>query len=212
MNILQQFLIKSAELENDLWGLGTGGVVGSLGGLYTGNMIYEQKLKPHRQFINSVADASRKSANNLMEIAGSKNLDNLVVFYQLLMKDPVEATKYIANATDSRAYSSVRESMRDLDRPNITQEALDAAKHRIQRMADTLAANKLPSLYNAAKHFGVPKEHADTLVKAIKDSDRVDRISKIIKPVAKRMRGIGLLSGLLAGSGAGLGISRLISG
>lgn len=211
MSTLQEFLIKSAGMENDLWGLGAGGVVGSLGGLYTGSRVYRQKLKPHRQFLNSVADASRKNADDLIKIVYSKNFDDLANFTHLLRKDPVEATKYIANVTDSRVYSSIRESIRDLGRPNITQEALDDAKRRIQNTARNMSANKLASIYSAAKQLGLTKDHADTLVNSIKYSDRLDRISKITKPVAKRLRGVGLLSGLLAGSGVGLGISRLLS-
>ena len=211
MSILQEFLIKSAGMENDLLGLGAGGVLGSLGGLYAGNRITMQKLKPHIQFVNSVADASRKNADDLIKIVNSKNFDDLASFTQLLRKDPVEAAKYIANVTDSRVYSSIRESIRDLDRPNITQEALDDAKRRIQNMARYMSANKLASIYSAAKQLGVPKEHTDTLMNAIKYSGRADRLYKILNPALRRMRGIGLLSGLLAGSGAGLGISRLIS-
>lgn len=211
MSTLQEFLIKSAGMENDLLGLGAGGVLGSLGGLYAGDMAYAQKLKPHIQFINSVLDATEKSNDNLYKIIGHKNFDKLATFNQLLRKDPVEAIKYIANIADSRMYSSIRESMRDLGRPNISQEALDTAKLRIQGMADTMAANKRSSMYSVAKQLGLTKDHADTLMNAVKYSGRLDRINKIIIPAARRMRGIGLLSGLLAGSGAGLGISRLIS-
>lgn len=211
MSTLQEFLVKRAELENDLWGLGAGGVVGSLGGLYTGNRVAMHKLKPHIQFINSVANANRKSFDDLMKIGDSKNFNDLANFARLLRKDPVEAAKYIANATDSRAYSSVRESLRDLDRPNISQEALDDAKRRIQNMGRYMSANKLASIYSAAKQLGVPKEHADTLMNTMKYYDRADRLYKILNPALRRMRGIGLLTGLLAGSGAGLGISRLIS-
>lgn len=211
MSTLKEFLIKKAETENDLWGLGAGGVAGSLGGLYAGNKVYMHKLKPHRQFLNSIADASSQNFNNLNKFISHKNFDKLSIFHQLLRKDPVEAVKYIANMTDSKTYSSIRESIRDLSRPNITPEALDAAKRRIQNMADTMSANKPLFMRNAAKHLGLTKDHADTLMNAIKYSARMARIDKIIKPVARRLRGIGLLSGLLAGSGAGLGISRLIS-
>ena len=211
MSTFQEFLIKKAKMENDLWGLGAGGVAGSLGGLYAGNEVYMQKLEPHKQFINSVIDANSKNRINLNKFRYSKNFDKLDTFHQLLRKDPVEAVKYIATATDDRLYNHIRESMRDLNKPNIKQEALDAAKRRIQNMADTIAMNKSVVMRTAAKQLGLTKDHADTLMNAVKDSNKLARINKIIKPVARRLRGIGLLSGLLAGSGAGLGISRLIS-
>lgn len=212
MSTFQEFLIKKAEMENDLWGLGAGGVAGSLGGLYAGNKVYIQKLKPHRQFLNSVIDAYSKNSDNLDKILFHKNLDKLSTFHRLLKKDPIEATKYLANTIDNRLYSDIRESMRTLNKPNIKQEALDDAKHIIRHMARHLSVNKKAYMHLTALDLGLTKDHADTLMNYAKYSDRLDRINKIIKPAAKRLRGIGLLSGLLAGSGAGLGISRLISG
>lgn len=211
MSTFQEFLIKKAEMKDDLWGLGAGGIAGSLGGLYAGNKVYMQKLEPHKQFINSVIDANSKNRINLDKFRYNKNFDKLDIFHQLLRKDPIEAAKHIANVTDGQMSNRIREIMRELDNPNIKQEALDAAKRRIQNIAETMSANKQLFMRTTAKRLGLTQDHADTLMNAVKDSSRLARINKIIKPVAKRLRGIGLLSGLLAGSGAGLGISKLIS-
>lgn len=211
MSTLQEFLIKKAEMKDDLWGLGAGGVAGSLGGLYAGNKVFMQKLKPHKQFLDSIADAYSKHEDDLSKIMYHKNFDKLSTFHRLLRKDPIEAVKYIANTSDDRLYSDIRESMRYLNRPNMKQEALDDAKRCIQNWARSLSANKEAYMHTVASQLGLTKDHADTLMNYVKYSNKVDKINKIIKPAAKRLRGIGLLSGLLAGSGAGLGISRLMS-
>jgi hypothetical protein len=138
-------------------------------------------------------------------------LDKLGTFHRLLKEDSIEAVKYLANISNNHLYRDIRDSMRDLNRPNITQEALDDAKRKIQSQARSLLANKKAYMHLTALDLGLTKDHADTLMNDIKYSARMARINKIIKPAARRLRGIGLLSGLLAGSGAGLGIRRLIS-
>lgn len=211
MSTLQEFLIKKAEMKDDLWGLGAGGVAGSLGGLYAGNRVFMQKLKPHKQFLDSIADANAKYSDDLRKIIYHKNFDKLSTFHRLLKKDPIEAAKYTTNIPGGILSDTIRENARLLNRPDIKQEELDKAKRTLQRLADTMVANKTAEMHVIARRLGLTKDHADTLMNYIKYSNKVDKINKILKPAAKRLRGIGLLSGLLAGSGAGLGISRLMS-
>lgn len=207
MSFINDFLIKKAELAQDLTGIGVGTSLGGLTGLLVGSKILNEQLKPHTEFINTVAKADREASDKFMRMSHPANADLLVDYINRFDKDLYNATMDLAdyNVPDRKFLEDVRLLQKY---PNLNAEAKEHAEHMIRHSLLNWRANKYWTIVVTGNKLGVPKEYVDTLLDVRKSSKNLDRVKRILSKAYNRVGRIGMLAGLLGG-GAGYGASKL---
>ena len=208
MSAINDFLIKKAELSQDLTGIGVGASLGGLTGLRVGHNILNRQLKPHADFINAVAKADREASDKYMKMNQPANADLLADYIKRFDKDLYNATM------DLEKYNvptgSFLENVRLLQKyPNLNAEAKEDAERMISLRLATWRANKDDRLREVAKALKVPEEYLNSLLARRKSSKNFKRVNQILSKAYKRIGRIGMLAGLLGG-GAGYGVSKLV--
>ena len=208
MSAINDFLIKKAELAQDLTGIGVGASLGGLAGLRVGHNILNNQLEPHADFINTVVKADREASDKFNRMSHPANADLLVDYINRFDKDLFNATMDLAdyNVPDRKFLEYVRLLQKY---PNLNAEAKEHAEHMIRHSLASWRANKHATIVVTGDKLGVPKEYLSALLDARKSSKNLDRVTRILSKARGRVGRIGMLAGLLGG-GAGYGASKLV--
>lgn len=208
MSAINDFLVKKAELAQDLAGVGAGASLGGLTGLLVGSKILSEQLKPHTDFINSVAKADREASDKFMRMNRPANADLLADYINRFDKDLFNATMDLAdyNVPNGKFLENVRLLQKY---PNLNAEAKEDAEHIISNYLDTWRKNKYSQIGVVASKLNVPKEYLNALLAFRKSNKNLERVTRILSKARGRVGRIGMLAGLLGG-GAGYGASKLV--
>ena len=208
MSTITDFLIKKAELTQDLAGVGAGASLGGLTGLLVGSKILNEQLKPHTEFINTVAKADREASDKFMRMSQPANAGLLVDYINRFDKDLYNATMDLAdyNVPNGKFLENVRLLQKY---PNLNAEAKEDAEHIISNHLATWRKNKDSQLRLVASKLKVPQEYLDALLAVRKSDKNLTRVKRILSKAYNRVGRIGMLAGLLGG-GAGYGASKLV--
>lgn len=208
MSAVNDFLIKKAELTQDLIGIGAGASLGGLTGLIAGSDVLGKRLKPHADFIDTVVKAEREATDKFMRMDRPANAGLLVDYINRFDKDLYNATMDLAdyNVPPRKFLENVRLLQKH---SNLLPEAKELAEHMIRHSLLNWRANKYWTIVVTGDKLGVPKKYVDALLDSRKANKNLNRVKRILDKARGRVGRMGMLAGLLGG-GAGYGASKLV--